>query len=219
MRAGDIIPGLMHTFKKSFYFAGNYLLSMKEMTFMLVFSFFIIAGCSSTKKVAVKEPASPEAASPVQTVQEVNYSDQATWLLGFFNPRQLKSEPHSAWFYKGYDGYKPGQEAMSALEELGTEGLSIKIVLGTWCPDSRREVPRFMKILDLWQFPGDMLILIGVDNSKLAPVGGYEQLDIQRVPTFIIYKNNVEAGRIIENPAASLEQDMVNILRGMNNNK
>jgi hypothetical protein len=44
-------------------------------------------------------------------------------------------------------------------------------------------------------------------------------LDIKRVPTFIIYKNNIETGRIIENPTTSLEQDMVNILTGMENNK
>ena len=57
-----------------------------------------------------------------------------------------------------------------------------------------------------------MVTFIGVDNAKLSPVGEYDKLDIQRVPTFIIYKNNIEAGRIIENPTTSLEQDMVNIL-------
>jgi hypothetical protein len=51
-----------------------------------------------------------------------------------------------------------------------------------------------------------------VDNAKLSPVGEYDKLDIQRVPTFIIYKNNIEVGRIIENPVTSLEQDMINIL-------
>ena len=91
--------------------------------------------------------------------------------------------------------------------------------MGTWCPDSRREVPRFMRILDAWQFPVVKVTFIGVDNAKLSPVGEYDKLDIQRVPTFIIYKNNIEAGRIIENPTTSLEQDMVNILTGMNNNK
>ena len=64
-----------------------------------------------------------------------------------------------------------------------------------------------------------MLTFIGVDNGKLSPIGDYEALEIQRVPTFIIYKNNLEAGRIIENPVTSLEQDMVNILGGMKNNK
>jgi hypothetical protein len=76
-----------------------------------------------------------------------------------------------------------------------------------------------MRILDVWKFPVSMVTFIGVDNAKLSPVGEYDKLDIQRVPTFIIYKNNIEAGRIIENPTTSLEQDMVNILSGMNNNK
>ena len=84
--------------------------------------------------------------------------------------------------------------------------------MGSWCPDSRREVPRFMRILHVWQFPLENVTFIGVDNAKLSPVGEYDKLDIQRVPTFIIYRNNLEAGRIIENPSTSLEQDLVNIL-------
>jgi thiol-disulfide isomerase/thioredoxin len=103
--------------------------------------------------------------------------------------------------------------------EINKENISIKIVMGTWCPDSRREVPRFMRVLNAWQFPTDKLTFIGVDDTKQSPVGEYDKLDIHRVPTFIIYKNNLEAGRIIENPATSLEQDLVNILTGMNNNK
>jgi thiol-disulfide isomerase/thioredoxin len=90
--------------------------------------------------------------------------------------------------------------------------------MGTWCPDSRREVPRFMRVLTVIGFPADKAELIGVDNSKIAPVENYASLDIKRVPTFIVYKNNIEVGRIIENPATSLEQDMVNILTGMNKN-
>ena len=89
---------------------------------------------------------------------------------------------------------------------------TIKIVMGTWCPDSRREVPRFMRILNAIDFPVDRVQFIGVDNAKKSPVENYESLDIIRVPTFIIYKNNIEKGRIIENPTTSLEQDMVNIL-------
>jgi thiol-disulfide isomerase/thioredoxin len=96
--------------------------------------------------------------------------------------------------------------------DIKTDNLKIKIVMGTWCPDSRREVPKLMKILDIWRFPVSQLTIIGVDKAKKAPVSEYESLDIQRVPTFIIYKNNIEAGRIIENPVTSLEQDMVNIL-------
>jgi hypothetical protein len=76
-----------------------------------------------------------------------------------------------------------------------------------------------MRVLDIWQFPVGKITFIGVDDAKRSPVGEYASLDIKRVPTFIIYKNNIETGRIIENPTTSLEQDMVNILTGMNNNK
>jgi thiol-disulfide isomerase/thioredoxin len=124
----------------------------------------------------------------------------------------LVRPPHSEWFLKGYDGYQANDEAVNKLTAVSKDNLTIKILMGTWCPDSRREVPRFMRILDLLKFPAEKVTFIGVDNAKLSPVGEYDKLDIQRVPTFIIYKNNIEVGRIIENPVTSLEQDMVNIL-------
>ena len=89
--------------------------------------------------------------------------------------------------------------------------------MGTWCPDSRREVPRFMRILDMCKFPLDKVTFIGVDNTKLSPIGDYDKLNIERVPTFIFLKNKIEVGRIIENPKTSLEQDMINILTGNEN--
>jgi len=119
---------------------------------------------------------------------------------------------HSAWYVKGKDDYQPNTESLNKLLDISKDQLTIKIILGTWCPDSRREVPRFMRVMDIWQFPYAKITFIGVDNGKLSPVGEYEKLGIQRVPTFIIYKNNVEAGRIIEVPVTSLEQDIVNIL-------
>jgi thiol-disulfide isomerase/thioredoxin len=142
----------------------------------------------------------------------VDFSEQSTWLLGYFNPVQLTHEPYSTWYIKGYDDYQFNTESINKLLDIDKSNLTIKIVMGTWCPDSRREVPRFMRILDIWQFPVSSVTFIGVDNAKISPVGEYDKLEIQRVPTFIVYKNNIEAGRIIENPATSLEQDMVNIL-------
>jgi len=194
---------------------------MIRIAFLLIFSLLFFCGCKINKPVSEisSSVSQKQETSPVDSHQSVNYSEQSTWLLGYFNQGRLKLEPHSEWFYKGYDDYQPGAEAMNSLDGIGRAGLTIKLVMGTWCPDSRREVPRFMKILDTWKFPSDLVTFIGVDNGKLSPIAGYEQLDIQRVPTFIIYKNNIEAGRIIENPVTSLEQDMVNILGGMNNNK
>jgi hypothetical protein len=63
------------------------------------------------------------------------------------------SEPYSTWFLKGYDDYQFNSEAINRLLDVNKDSLNIKIVMGTWCPDSRREVPRFVRILDIWKFP------------------------------------------------------------------
>ena len=194
---------------------------MKSTYFLFLILIVCFSSCKSTKPVAgskhdsVVKPATDAQPSPA----EINYADQSTWLLGYFKPGQLTSYPYSTWYLKGYDEYQLKADAINKLLEINKENISIKIVMGTWCPDSRREVPRFMRVLNAWQFPTDKLTFIGVDDTKQSPVGEYLKLDIHRVPTFIIYKNNLEAGRIIENPATSLEQDLFNILTGMNNNK
>jgi len=189
---------------------------MKKIFPLFVIFLIFLVGCKTFKPVVSSVSDvndTPESSAPV-TPEQINFSDQITWLLGYFNPVQMKPEPHSIWFYKQYDSYQPDTLTINKLKNLSREGLVIKIVMGTWCPDSRREVPRFMRILDVWQFPFTQVTFIGVDDSKLSPVGEYDKLNIERVPTFIIYKNNVEAGRIIENPETSLEQDIINILTG-----
>jgi thiol-disulfide isomerase/thioredoxin len=182
---------------------------MKNLVAILLLTLIMVNGCVSKKTVVSSQAVKENNPSPY-----AKFSDQSTWVLGYFVRDQIMREPHSEWFVKGYDGYTFNSEVVNKLLEIPHDGITIKIVLGTWCPDSRREVPRFMRIADAWKFPMSNITFIGVDDAKLSPVGEYEQLDIQRVPTFIIYKNNVEAGRIIENPVTSLEQDMVNILTG-----
>lgn len=180
---------------------------MKNLIPALFIIIMSVSGCVSGKPAASVSPLTEKTPSPY-----AEFSDQSTWVMGYFVRDQITREPHSEWFVKGYDEYQINSESVNRLLGIAHDGLTIKIILGTWCPDSRREVPRFMRILDLWKFPMNNLTFIGVDDARLSPVGEYEKLDIQRVPTFIIYKNNIETGRIIENPSTSLEQDMVNIL-------
>lgn len=194
---------------------------MNNISFFFIFLLLILNSCRAIKPAAEVNPVASQTILPNTAINTsaVNFSDQTTWLLGYFNPDRLTIKPHSMWFNEEYNDYQANKEVMLRLREINKDSLSIKIVLGTWCPDSRREVPRFMRVLDIWELPYTMLTFIGVDNAKLSPVGEYEKLTIQRVPTFIIYKNNVETGRIIENPVTSLEQDIVNILTGVKNNK
>jgi hypothetical protein len=187
---------------------------MKKLIFLIIPAMIVFTGCRTTRPASEAKSnfAVAQLPDPANEPAGINFSDQTTWVLGYFNPDRLTSEPHSSWYYKGYDDYQINTEAINKLMDINKDGLSIKIVMGTWCPDSRREVPRFMRIMDIWHFPVSEITYIGVDDGKLSPVGEYVSLDIQRVPTFIIYKNNIESGRIIENPKTSLEQDLINIL-------
>jgi hypothetical protein len=54
--------------------------------------------------------------------------------------------------------------------------------------------------------------MIAVDSKKQASGLDITAYDIERVPTFIIYKEGKEIGRIIETPVQSLEADLQKIL-------
>ncbi|MEZ4907148.1 MAG: thioredoxin family protein [Saprospiraceae bacterium] len=92
------------------------------------------------------------------------------------------------------------------------DDISIKVFLGTWCSDSRREVPRFIKILNEAGFDMQNLEIMCLDRDKKAPDYTSNTFNIQYVPTFIVYQKNKELGRIIETPENTLETDLLKIL-------
>lgn len=181
-----------------------------RVTFAIIFLVALFsASCSTTRNTGAPAPPASKAQS---AYQQVNYADPSTWLLGYISPGMFSKPPHSEWYVRGKADYNPDETVIGQLRKTIGDELSILIVLGTWCGDSRREVPRFMKIVEETGFPVERMVFVGVDITKLAPVGGYDTLNIERVPTFIFLKDKVETGRIIEIPVTSLEQDMLNIL-------
>jgi thiol-disulfide isomerase/thioredoxin len=93
-------------------------------------------------------------------------------------------------------------------------GIDVTIFFGTWCSDSRRELPRFLKVADMAGIPPDRITLYGLDRSKKSPDGLTEKYHIDRVATFIFFKKGVEIGRITEAPESTIEGDMITILTG-----
>jgi hypothetical protein len=124
--------------------------------------------------------------------------------------KEIKSNFDSA-YQAEYPDYLPDKSVMEDLtKELGD--IQLTIVMGTWCGDSRNWVPRFFKILDLAGYNCEQMKLICVDRDKKAPVDGLPELKIEKVPTFIFYRNAKEIGRIVEVPSDLLEKDMLRIL-------
>jgi len=117
----------------------------------------------------------------------------------------------SWWFNSEMNNYEVKKEVLFQ-KELDFDEVTITTVLGTWCSDSRREVPRFVRILKEINFPEDQHKLICVDRTKDAFFVDVKEMDIKLVPTFIIYLDGVETGRIVETPVISLEQDLIDIL-------
>jgi len=170
---------------------------MKNLYTLVLIILLICSGCISKKRM----PENIKGTEQTHTgSQATDFSGQSTWLLGYFTKERLTEPPHSEWYVKGYDEYQVDTNVVNKLTDVSSNSITIKIVMGTWCPD-------------YWEYPEDKVTFIGVDDEKKSPVGEYENLDIERVPTFIFYVNNVEAGRIIENPVTSLEMDMVKIIK------
>ena len=134
-------------------------------------------------------------------------------LVGKANREGLTQEPFNTWFSKNLDSYDVHEETVRAIEPL-LKDVQIKAFMGTWCGDSKRETPRFYKILDQAGFDYDNLSLITVTRQKNTPEKYEEGLNITNVPTFIFYKDGKEINRIVEFPVESLEKDMLAILSG-----
>ena len=138
-------------------------------------------------------------------------------LLGIINRNGLSNGDYKVWFDNQYKNYAVDLKSIKSIKsELNN--YKITIFLGTWCGDSRREVPRFYKILEAADYPMDQLTVVALDYEKdqykKSPGGEEKGLYIIKVPTFIFYKKGKAVNRIIESPVESLEKDLAAILQG-----
>lgn len=136
-------------------------------------------------------------------------------LLGEISKSDLTQNAFNTWFSKNYDDYLVNASIVKQLKDSLNQ-YKIKVFLGTWCGDSKKEVPRFYRVLENAKFPENQLQVIAVNRTKEAykqsPNHEEKGLNIHRVPTFIFYKNGKEVNRIVEHPKETLERDMLNIV-------
>ncbi|GAB5565325.1 MAG: hypothetical protein Wins2KO_23880 [Winogradskyella sp.] len=136
------------------------------------------------------------------------------FLLGKIDKSGLTSDNYNQWFSENYDNYQVDNNIINDLKTT-LNNFTITVFMGTWCGDSKREVPRFYKILEASNFPMHQLTVIALSSKpymyKQSPRHYEAGLNIHRVPTFIFYKNGKEINRIVEHPVESLEKDMLYI--------
>ena len=141
---------------------------------------------------------------------ELEYVD----LIGEFSRQDLSHILYSSWFDKNYESYIVDEESADKIKEYITRDLKIKVIMGTWCSDSRENVPSFFKLMDYLNIKKRNIDLIGLDLNKENPNGDEKTYEIINVPTFIFYKENIEINRIVEITLESFEKDILKILDG-----
>ncbi|MBR39290.1 MAG: thioredoxin [Dehalococcoidia bacterium] len=137
-------------------------------------------------------------------------------LLGEVLIDELKQEPFSEWYNNEFDNYELDVELLGAISDPNQ--YNYELFLGTWCGDSRREVPRLEKIFIELGIDFNRIAIITVDRDKVSPENEQEGKDIRYVPTLIVKNNDVEIGRIVESPSsesATLESDLFEISLGI----
>ena len=135
-------------------------------------------------------------------------------LVGFADKKSFNQAPYKAWFDQKFDTYTPDATTIASLKN-GLKGITIKGFMGTWCGDSKRETPRFFKILEQADFKMKNLELITVNRSKKTPGNLQDGFNVFKVPTFIFYKDGKEIGRYVEFARESLEKDILKIVTGL----
>ncbi|MFA5417687.1 MAG: thioredoxin family protein [Bacteroidales bacterium] len=132
-------------------------------------------------------------------------------MIGYCNKSGLEKGVFADYFNRGFEKYNPSKKYIDRLKPV-IDKVEFTVVMGTWCGDSQLQVPRFYKILSELGYSDKRVKLIGVDHNISAILVDIKDLNIERVPTFILYKNGLEIGRIIETPAKSMEKNLWSII-------
>lgn len=144
-------------------------------------------------------------------VKDPKLNDQEV-MIGYCDKEGLSEGMFGVYFQSQYEMYKPSEKYTEQMKE-SINNFDITVVFATWCSDSKIQVGRFYKVLDKAGFKDIHLKVIGVNREKNALSVNIKNLNIELVPTFIVFQNGVELGRIVETPKKSLEKDLAKILK------
>jgi len=168
----------------------NNIFKMKQLFALLILAFMINSSCKQYKLIS-------------------NESEKV--LVGKINRGMLNTEIYP-WFKAGYDSYNSALNTDILFLKAYNQRVTFVVFGGTWCDDTRILLPKFFRVIDEAQFPASSITLFGVDRQKKTLKGEAEKNNILNVPTFIVYKDGVEIGRIVESVKKSIEVDLKTML-------
>ena len=108
--------------------------------------------------------------------------------------------------------YKPDETVVEMMKTYVKPTDHVEVIMGTWCSDSIREVPKFLRIVDDLKSRYGVELpasFVAVDRSKQKPAELIAGKNVQKVATFIYYRGDRELGRIVERPDSVFEDDLL----------
>lgn len=159
----------------------------KTLIFSLLFSLIFLSACGSTPTVSLYQ----------QTLNDGHY-------VGELSESELFEKYPK--FATAYEAFEPTRVDLDAALKLKDKDLVV--LFGTWCHDSKREVPKMLKILERSNVALSSLKLIAVDYEKRVPQDITELHNLKFTPTFVLLDENREVGRVVERPQLSLVLDL-----------
>lgn len=154
---------------------------MKIFISAFVFS-IILASCGTAKK-----------ASTYTVIQ--NGSEKI--LKGTISRAIIENDSAYGWFKENMKWGKADAAAVAAFSK-NKDKFTMVVFGGTWCGDTQNLLPIFYRLIEKSGYPEKKITLIAVDRAKTAPNDLHLKYNIKNVPTFIVFKDGKEVGRVVE---------------------
>lgn len=149
----------------------------------------------------------------ITTSLTMQAQDKAPTLTGNFSFEEFSNTQHKKeWFNKNYSSYNIDQKVLKKLKKA-YNGQSAVAFLGSWCSDTQKHWPVFMKV---WEQIGNIedveLYFVGLDKEVDDPE--FQKFKFEYVPTiFILDSDGKVIGKFVETPKKSVEEDLLEILK------
>jgi len=131
-------------------------------------------------------------------------------IIGPITPERLLTDVPE--YAQRKQAYAPDATVLEMMKTYVKPEDHIEVFMGTWCDDSQREVPKFLRISDELKSRFGIAVpttFVAVDRAKQKPEELLAGKHADKVPTFIYYRGDQELGRIVERPQGVFEDDLI----------
>lgn len=129
-------------------------------------------------------------------------------LMGSITTDSLKRDTSLHWLHDA-SAYQAKQVVVDKLKQHNSK-LFIQVFCGSWCEDTQRELPKFLNVADAAGLKYSFYFL---DRNKQSIAGEEKKYNILFVPTFIVFYEDKEIGRVIEMAPKGIENHIAEMLK------